>query len=99
MLLLAFSLQGDVELRDEEALSFYLRAVVTFHRVREELGAVHAEKNGDGNEGGANAVSDADDELKKRAGKNFTTSFFFFRDLFSAKAQRTRETQKGNVSS
>lgn len=52
------SFQGDGELQDEEALAFYLRAVATFHRVRDDLVAANEEKNtnggGDGNTPGGN---------------------------------------------
>lgn len=53
-----------MELRDEEALAFYLRAVVTFHRMRQGAkGKGDGEDNGDGEPG--TGVNDVDDELKK----------------------------------
>lgn len=62
----SFEDESDAGLRDEEALAFYLRAVVTFHRVRDETTAAAAadgEADGDGVEGGdANAY---EDQIKK----------------------------------
>lgn len=63
------SFEDDVELQDEEALAFYLRAVETFHRVRDEsLTASGLPVGGEGaapvGEGGENA-DDHDDGLKK----------------------------------
>ncbi|CAM9126445.1 unnamed protein product [Ectocarpus sp. 12 AP-2014] len=63
------SFEDDVELQNEEALAFYLRAVETFHRVRDEsLAAGGLPVGGEGaapdGEGGENA-DDHDDGLKK----------------------------------
>lgn len=65
------SFEDGVELQDEEALAFYLRAVVAFHRVRDEMVAAGAETSANGGDdvvlggrGGTDA-SDGDDELKK----------------------------------
>lgn len=49
-----------MELRDEEALSFYLRAVVTFHRLRQAEAAKEA-----GGEEETSKDDGAEDELKK----------------------------------
>lgn len=59
-----------MELQDEEALAFYLRAVVTFHRVRDETIAAGAEPSANGGDvvlGGraGTGAGDGDDELKK----------------------------------
>lgn len=63
------SFEDDVELQDEEAVAFYLRAVVTFHRVRDQT-ATGAEASANGvlvDPGGRKCVgaSGDDDELKK----------------------------------
>lgn len=69
------SFEDDKELQDEEALAFYLRAVVTFHRVSDEIAAAAAAAADDalsldgggaapGGRGGGDA-GNADDELKK----------------------------------
>lgn len=55
--------QGDVELQDEEALAFYLRAVAMFHRFREEDKGADAAENEDGQEG--TETGDIDNELKE----------------------------------
>ncbi|CAN0261730.1 unnamed protein product, partial [Ectocarpus fasciculatus] len=63
------SFEDDVDLQDEEALAFYLRAVETFHRVRDEsltagglpLGGEDAALVGEGGEN----TDDHDDGLKK----------------------------------
>lgn len=55
------SFEGDVEFRDQEALAFYLRALVTFHRVRNEM-------KGTGEvlqRGGKGGVDDGGEELKR----------------------------------
>lgn len=64
------SFEDDVELQDEEALAFYLRAVVTFHRVRDERVAAGAEPSATGGDvgldgRGGTGIGDGDDELKK----------------------------------
>eukprot|EP00903_Cladosiphon_okamuranus_P018777 g17274.t1 len=64
------SFEDDAELQDEEALAFYLRAVVTFHRVRDEMVAAGAETSANGGNvalggrRGTDAVDD-NDELNK----------------------------------
>lgn len=64
------SFEDDVELQDEEALAFYLRAVVTFHRVRDETVAAAAEGSANGGDvglggRGGTGGGDGDDELKR----------------------------------
>lgn len=67
------SFEDDAEMRDEEALAFYLRAVVAFHRVRDEAAAaaVAAGSSADGGEIVPGGPGDTDDELKryKRGGQ------------------------------
>ncbi|CAM9861181.1 unnamed protein product [Scytosiphon promiscuus] len=67
------SFEGDKELQNEEALAFYLRAVVTFHRVSEEIAAADtadaASSVGFGEVAlrgsGGGDVGNAGDELKR----------------------------------
>lgn len=60
------SFADDVELQDEEALAFYLRAVATFHRIREETASVVGSSVDGGDAGlGDSGAGDTDDELKK----------------------------------
>ena len=59
-----------MELQDEDALAFYLRAVVTFHRVRDSTVPADAETSANGGDAAAGArggkgAGDGDDELKK----------------------------------
>lgn len=60
------STEKDVEFHDEDALAFYLRAVTTFHRIRDELGSADpGEEDNNSRDGGGGGGTEEDDELHK----------------------------------
>lgn len=59
------SFEGDVDLQDEEALAFYLRAVVTFHRIREEIRSTGDGAAGDSGVAGRETAGSGDAELNQ----------------------------------
>lgn len=63
------SFEDDVEMQDEEALAFYLRAVTMFHRVRDETKAAvpAAESSADGGEAVTGNQGNTNDNIRRQA--------------------------------